>query len=426
MARSILCSLGLLALCAFASAADADEGKGPRWRGGRNQLVVSPNGPEDGGDYGPKTPGTKTSGIQEAFDAAKAQAKDLYLAGGSWTADKTVPVVYNLEETLRIPWMQNFRLDSGHCVLNYTPKTGDAVVIDSQMSCAYRFGLIVSCASGAVVRMRPTTAGPDRFKVITSTEFVFNALVGGGGAWPGGEPYKNELDPARKWVGIGLWLDATPGAIDANKITVVETVGCGVGLRLSGAVTRNTIEEVNIHLCQDHIEVGGPSDPTPRDNRIEAFLDSQGIVPYSGAVVYGDANQLVLSCRPASKGPDLVFRPSADENLAIFHSPLRVRDDSTARTNRIVGAGGAEERVATPAVPPSGAVCRNVHHGPVEVRILDPGEVREWAESSAADADGWISFAGPLHSGQSFVLNPGEGVRLVYQRPPGWRWKAIR
>ena len=173
----------------------------------RNQIVVSPNGPADGGDFGPQTPNTKTSGIQEALDAAKVRAKDVYLAGGSWTAEKTTPVVYHLNETLRVPWMQNFRLDSGHCVLNYTPRTGDAVVFDSQMSCAYRMGLIVSNSTGAVVRMKPSTAGPDRFKVITSTEFVFNALVGGGGAWPGGEAYKTELDKARSWVGTGLWLD---------------------------------------------------------------------------------------------------------------------------------------------------------------------------------------------------------------------------
>jgi hypothetical protein len=36
----------------------------------RNQIVVSPDGPSDGGDFGPHTPGTQTSGLQEALDAA--------------------------------------------------------------------------------------------------------------------------------------------------------------------------------------------------------------------------------------------------------------------------------------------------------------------------------------------------------------------
>lgn len=303
-----------------------------------NQIIVSPRGPDDGGDFGPNTPGTKTSGLQEALDAAKERARDVYIAGGSWTADKTEPVVYHLHETLHVPWMQNFRLDSGHCVLNYTPKSGDAVVFDSQMSCAYRFGLIVSQSDGAVARLKPSAAGPDRFKVITSTEFVFNALVGGGGAWPGGEPHKNELDPTRRWVGVGLWLDGREGPIDGNKITVLETVGCGVGLLLTGATTRNTIEETNIHLCDAHVRVGGPNDALACDNRIEAFMDCQGIASATGAQVYGSRNLLTLSARPFPKGFDLALEKSAVGNLVLFHSPFRLDDRSDPGANQVIGA----------------------------------------------------------------------------------------
>ena len=315
-------------------------------RRGLNQLVVSPQGPDDGGDFGPRTPGTRTSGLQEAFQAAKDRGMDLYIAGGSWTAGKNDPVVYNLHETLVIPWMQDFRLDSGHCVLNYTPKTGDAVVIDSQMSCAYRFGLIVSASDGAVVRMQPRTLGPDRFKVITSTEFIFNAMVGGGGAWPGGEPHKNELDTLRKWTGIGLWLDGGPGVIDANKITVLETVGCGTGLKLTGQVSRNTIEETNIHLCERHLVIGGPDDAVPADNRIEAFFDCQGIPTASGAHVYGVRNMLTLSARPFPKAPDLILEPTARGNLVLFHSPYRASENAKPGTNRIIGVDADPETLS--------------------------------------------------------------------------------
>ena len=386
-----------------------------------NQVVVSPDGPRDGGDFGPHTPGTKTSGLQEALDAAKDRAQDVYIAGGSWTADKTQPVVYNLHETLRVPWMQNFRLDSGHCVLNYTPRTGDAVVFDSQMSCAYRLGLIVSMSDGAVVRMRPTTAGPDRFKVITSTEFVFNALVGGGGAWPGGEAYNNQLDKSRRWVGTGLWLDAGDGSIDANKFTVIETVGCQVGLRLTGAVSRNTIEDANIHLCRDHIEIGGPADPKPCDNRIEAFMDSQGIEPTSGARVFGARNLLTLSTRQTPASMDLVFEPTAEANVVLLHSPLRVLDRSTRRNNRILGALA---EALTPSLPATGQACFNSHPFPVEVRIVQPGQVTGWSEKTGERP--WLDIQGAFFTGQSFVLNPGDSVRIDYSQPPAWRWKAVR
>ncbi len=187
--------------------------------------------------------------------------------------------------------------------------------------------------------MKPTTAGPDRFRVITSTEFVFNALVGGGGAWPGGEAYNSDLDQSRRWLGTGLWLDGNEGSIDANKITVIETVGCAVGLLLTGAVTRNTIEETNIHLCRDHVRVGGPQDSRPSDNRIEAFMDCQGIDPSSGATIFGARNFLTLSARPFPSGPQLVFEKSASDNLAIVHSPGETLDHSPGRANRLIAVG---------------------------------------------------------------------------------------
>jgi hypothetical protein len=390
----------------------------------RNQIIVSSHGPTDGGDFGPNTPGTKTSGLQEALDAAKARAMDVYIAGGSWTADKTTPVVYNLDTTLHVPWMQNFRLDSGHCVLNYTQRAGDAIVFDSQMSCAYRLGLVVSLSDGAVVRLKPTTAGPDRFKVITSTEFTINALVGGGGAWPGGEPHKNELDKSRRWIGTGLWLDGSEGSIDANKITVIETVGCGVGLLLTGRVSRNTIEETNIHLSGDHICIGGPHDALPSDNRIEAFMDCQGIEASAGAIVFGRSNMFTLSSRAFPKGLDLVFEKSAIGNLAIMHSPVHAVDRSLGHTNRVIAAGDSSTAPADVPVPPSGQPCRNDGLAPMEIRILTPGRVRSWSELAP---EGKVQeIRSPLFAGQSIILRPGESIVLDYAAPPTWRWKEIR
>ena len=412
--RFVAVGVATMTCLALAQAAGADA---------RNQIVVSPNGPVDGGDFGPRTPNTRTSGLQEALDAAKAQAKDVYIAGGSWTADKTTPVVYHLHETLRVPWMQDFRLDSGHCVLNYTPRTGDAVVFDSQMSCFYRFGLIVSNSAGAVVRMKPATLGPDRFRVVTSTEFVFNALVGGGGAWPGGEPYKSELDKSRRWIGTGLWLDAQEGSIDANKITVLETVGCGIGLQLTGTVSRNTIEETNIHLCRDHIRIGNADDTRPRDNRISAFMDSQGIDPSSGATIFGSRNLLTLGSRPFVGGPDIRFEKSAGQNIVIQHSPFEAIDNSLDRTNRIIAPGDADKRAIEVPVPAAGATCRNRAATQVEVRIITPGRVSRWVETTP---DGRATeFVGPLFAGQSFTLNPGDRIRLDYTVAPSWRWKAV-
>ncbi len=390
----------------------------------RNQIVVSPQGPRDGGDFGPHTPGTRTSGLQEALDAAKDQAKDVYIAGGSWTAGKNDPVVYNLHETLHVPWMQDFRLDSGHCVLNYTPTTGDAVVFDSQMSCAYRLGLIVSQSDGAVVRMRPATAGPDRFKVITSSEFTFNALVGGGGAWPGGEAHANELDAQHEWKGSGLWLDAEQGPIDGNKITVLETVGCNIGLLLTGAATRNTIEEINIHLCSNHVQIGGPRRRSAQRQPHRSFHGQPGdhaherrtnlwLAQFADAQHAADVHQRGSGVRASapratwSSCTRPVVRPIVRRPVRTVCWPRRTWP----------------LKVVRPCRHPATA-CENPYPFPVEVRIVMPGRVTRWSEQAAGQP--LVEFAGDSRRGQSLVLNAGDRVQFEYEQPPTWRWKAIR
>ena len=135
-------------------------------------VVVSPNGPTDGGNYGPNTPGTQTSGIQEAFDYAAANKKEVYIIGGGADSGGQ-PVVYNLNTTLNIPWGQDWHCDGGNYVMNFTQTSGDCLVIDSQMSCFFRFGMIVAAnlQSGSIVKLHPTTVGPDNFNVIEVSVF---------------------------------------------------------------------------------------------------------------------------------------------------------------------------------------------------------------------------------------------------------------
>lgn len=392
----------------------------------RNCIVVTPHGPRDGGDFGPHTPGSKTSGLQEAFDAAKEQAKDVYLSGGSWTESRTEPVVYFLQETLHIPWMQNFRCDSGNCVIHYSPTQGDAVVIDSQMSCTYRFGLIVSMSSGATVRLKPTTAGPDRFKVITSTDFSFNALVGGGGAWPSGEAYNSTLDKKRKWVGTGLLLDGSEGPIDANHIYVTEIVGCERGVHLSGACTHNAIEATTIHLSQTHVQLGdeGVTPTRVRANRIAAHMESQGIADATGAIIDGSDNILTLSSEGMAKDRDIVFGRHAENNIVSLAKLAGFTDQAGSATNRILSTSSAQTLTATPAMPASGAEVVNRYPWPVAIRILTPGKVDRWTEVAGSGEP--LLFEGPLASGQTILLNPGDRLTFDYSEQPAWSWKALQ
>ena len=47
-------------------------GGNPFWYNIQGQpfVLVTPNGPSDGGNFGPNTPGTTTAGIQEAINGA--------------------------------------------------------------------------------------------------------------------------------------------------------------------------------------------------------------------------------------------------------------------------------------------------------------------------------------------------------------------
>lgn len=389
-----------------------------------HRLTVTPQGPEDGGDFGPRTPGTRTSGLQEAFDAAKERGMELYIAGGSWTANKTEPVVYFLDQTLQIPWMQNFRLDGGHYVIQYNPKVGDAIVMDSQMSCSYRFGLIVSNGDGAVLRVKPTTAGPDRFQVVTSTELIVNALVGGGGAWPGGEAHKNELDPGHEWKGVGLHLDGEPGSIDANKFTVIETVGCHVGLLLSGKVTRNAIEETNIHLCRIHAIVGDRPDTLVSDNRLEAYMDSQGIAAADGVRLFGRDNLLTLSSSRMAPGRDLILGTSAEGNLITAHRlPAGITNEARRPTNRLVAPSSIVPKCATPPMGKAGDVAVNRELTPVVVRFTDAGQTTGYREV-AVDGSA-TDHSMPIAAGELVILQPGEGIAWLGEAAPQWVWKSV-
>ena len=274
------------------------------------------------------------------------------------------------------------------------------------------------------MRLRPTTAGPDGFKVITSTEFHFNALVGGGGAWPGGEAYNDKLDPEHRWIGTGLHVDAAEGPIDGNKISVVEIVGCGVGLRLSGPCTHNVIDAPLVHLCLKHLQVGGPDDARPTDNRIDAYLHSQGIAGAVGAEIFGQNNLLTLTFGEMSADSDVVFQPPARDNLVtIMRLPHGYTNRAEHPTNRITGAVWPGLSVTAPPFPDSGSELIQRHPFPVEVRITHPGAVRQWTESD--DAGRSRTFESGLTVGQSFILQPGDRVRFDYEHSPAWVWKGL-
>lgn len=207
-------------------------------------VVVSPNGPLDGGDYGPATPGTTTSGIQEAFNHAKANMKEVYIVGAATAAGE--PVVYHVNSTITIPWGQDWHGDGGNYVMEFSMTSGDCLVIDSMMSCSFRFGIISepNLQSGSVVHIHPTNVGPDGFVVIETSKFEFAGIIGGGGG------------AGTVGRGAGLHLSTEVGQVANSEIVVRSIRGCSEGVSIEGANGANNVTfDVHTYRCNTGVYV---------------------------------------------------------------------------------------------------------------------------------------------------------------------------
>ncbi|MBI1783764.1 hypothetical protein HYR69_01350 [Candidatus Sumerlaeota bacterium] len=406
----------ILLLYCFAIAWGKDPVKSPQERfKAMGYVVVSPTGPSDGADFGPGTPGTKTSGIQEALDFAKAHKRDVYLAGGAMPKAFEGGAVYSLQETLRVPWMQDFKLDGGEAVIDYGPKHGDAIVFDSLMSCRIKLGIVVCHSDGVAIRLQPKMKGPDNFSVITTSVFEINAIVGSGSVFPG---------EGVKGGATGLLFDASAGSINDNRFEITEIVACDKGLHLRDG-TNNFLQLPLVHLCNTHLEIGRAEGGAAAFNRVSATIDSQGIEGSVGALIFGRNNKLELNVVKTAKEKNIVFEVPARENIVTaINLPGGITNKAEKPTNRIIGAEPVGFSIETPPVPASGKNAMNRNPYTVEILILSAGEVSGWTITDGRGQPETIE--GALKPGDKFLLDPGDQIGFKQQKPPQWRWRALR
>jgi hypothetical protein len=431
----------------------------------RPYILVAP--PERGGEFGPHTPGTRTSGLQEALDCAHRECRDVYIAGGRGGLHRGEGVernIYYLDETLRIPWSQNFRLDGGNYLLIYRPAQGSAIEIDSQMNGQYRFGLVCSNSPDPVVLVKPQTPGPDDFAVFTASRLEFSALV------------------SSHPQGVGLLLDSSQGMVVNSRVEAEEINAAGTALYLSdnqgqGRLLANNRIEIlygNQHHAGDRctgLRLGDPGSRQILDNRLsfslhaprgahfdpeqKAYLTRPDYVPQAalGAQLFAQRNELWLSFYGRrAPGHDLVFEAEARENIVhAFALPNGLSNRARIPTNQVILGHAPGFSILTPPVPPSGEWTANATCFRAQVLITEAGKVSSWtlaeAEHLPVNLPHNLSLVdnlhhpprpappspipetqtirAPLFPGQTFILEPGEQVQFTYTQPPHWRWKAL-
>ena len=431
-------------------------------------IFVTLQGPDDGGDFGPNTPGTKTSGIQEAIDYAHKNCRDVHIFGGrgGMHDGKGLPDnVYTLDETLRVPWSQDLKVDGGNYVLSYTKSTGHAIQIDSQMNCRYKFGLIGSQSCDAVVCIKPETPGPDDFVVITASIFDFSAIV------------SHHPDST------AMLIDSSKGLIINSKIVAEETNSMGTAVHVTdGAGTGHWISNNQIDVRygnQYHarerctgLRLGDPGSTKIVHNSFEMsyhapkgvhldqqtgrYVTAEDFVPEEaiGVDIFAQRNLLNLSFYgKRAPGHDIVFEPDARDNTVFaFNLPNGITNRAETPTNRIIANWPVGFDVSTPPVPASGESIMNTTPYTVQVIILTPGTVSNWTLTDAGSTQQTYprslsladnlkrpqlspppprpsstqTISSGLFAGQTVTLEPGEKIQFTYSEAPTWRWKALR
>lgn len=384
-------------------------------------VVVSPDGPLDGGDFGSNTPGTQTAGIQEALNFAKDNLKEVYIVGGGINAPFDDPVVYNVNTTITMPWGQDWQVTGGEYTLNFTQSSGDCLVIDSAMNCIFEFGNIQApnLTSGNIVKVRPATVGPDNFVVIVASRFKFNAIRGSGTVDVGGDVSGS---------GTGLLLDGSAATIADSFFMVNEVSHCATGIHVDvGGVRGNSLTCKTIFACNTYFR-----DDVGSFNTYDLRLNTEGLNLSNllGARLTGGRDNIyTLGVNGGfDPGDALIFEGSTDHNLiytmGVSHNGISV---NTSTTNRVVSAQAIGFDISTPAVPGSSTTTGGIRNDTgysVIITILTSGTVNEWRLVDGNGNSNTVSSG--LTAGQSIYLEPGDTIRISYSAAPTWRWRAIR
>lgn len=260
---------------------------------------------DNSGDFGPKTPGTKTAGWQEALDACVSQARDLYVKGG-YGGTKAI---YHVTETIRFPSAQDFRVDGGVYVVNWQgPPDKDLMVIDSSMNCEYHLGILVYGGMGAALRIRPEKPVPvDNFPVMVESKIEMEGLA---------DPHP--FTPGERKGGTGLVLDGSHASIVHNTFYIASVINFRTCIETFGRFAYNEFKCPHLHSNADRGTLFRINKGAFGNKLTLTIGVDQGAKGVTGVVLAGRRNTIELAKResnaPFPRGKALIITETAEGN----------------------------------------------------------------------------------------------------------------
>jgi len=399
-------------------------------------VTVSSNGlanrtsavPNDGADFGPDTPGTKTNGAQEAVD---------YLVGRYKGPKATAPVGgsimfhpgFQLPSTLVIPVWLGLHLEASD--INFTG-SGNVDAIQIGFNYADIHGVLLG---NSIIKIG-TLRGPNRFGAITApnpagtTGIHVKQFAGG----------TLEIGSIMGFGNIGLWFDNNDpnsgfNACASTTVTVGVISNCGVGLQI------NSDSPDGSFFGSNFVRVGDLA-TNFYGGLLDAMTDAAGNLTYTKQKTVNNWFHLtaedsssVSVPKPPPEACDLYFNCS--QNYIFSQAKhLRLRgannwilsvfvfafDDYNPGANRIVFAQARQGfGIATPA-PPAGL------GRPSAVANRLPFPVRVYQSVVGPNSNGThiVDFFGhdvalPTDPVE-FTLDPGASVYYTTSVPRFWRW----
>jgi hypothetical protein len=385
---------------------------------GQPFVVVSPNGPDNYGAFGPNTSGTSTAGIQEAINSVSSAGGKVFIRNGTYTmsAQVVVPSYVRLEGS-----------STDGTVLDFSTVSINGIVCNASTTNASSSNLRGS-VSDLTIKIS-TTAG-NAIWVICAQQYVFERLLIGGG----NTAYAAILvqDTATIGTYFNSFRDINFMASSTFSTSYQFTgynpgpnwIYGGSSICNTNAILINASQQyVYGHEIDQGVNLSASSVQIALQKGANATIYPKlyfnGDFEVSGSQTYGvviDSNS------------DAIF--SGNLSIAAFISQFNVQghiywtsmSHTTSESRQGFTASGL-----TPNFPASGTVIVNTLPFPVNAWITSTVGATITAFSIADINLATRSATAAVNAGQFFPLNPSDSISFTYTSqggttPPTWAW----